>query len=198
VRAQDLRGHGRLSRRVPAVSLLVFAALVLLPSSSRAATVTIEMHDDNTFEPARASTSVGDTVVWVNRGTIPHTATLQGVFDSGFVPARGRYEVVADADLPAEFEYVCTLHVALGMRGSLAVQGATGAAPPAGEEPAPEVSPSPSPLSGDSFAARWWERTSNLPLGLRLLAPIALALFLLLCGLAALGYRHAVEKAGQE
>jgi Copper binding proteins, plastocyanin/azurin family len=134
----------------------------------------------------------------VNKGTIPHTATLQGVFDSKIAAPGGTYELVADENLPSEFDYVCTLHVALGMRGTLVVQGATGALPSGEEEPKPEVSPSPSPVSGDSFAARWLEFTSKLPLGLRLLAPLALGLFLVLCVFSALGYLHVLNKSRQQ
>ncbi|MDT8342010.1 MAG: hypothetical protein RQ751_10905, partial [Longimicrobiales bacterium] len=37
--------------------------------------VVIRMLDDMTFDPANPLIALGDTIVWVNAGTLPHTAT---------------------------------------------------------------------------------------------------------------------------
>lgn len=96
------------------------AALVLalaLPALARAETHTIKI-EGMQFVPATITAKAGDRIVWQNADLVPHTATLQGRFDSGAiapgkswahaVPPRGRYE------------YVCTFHP--GMKATLVVQ----------------------------------------------------------------------------
>ncbi|MGH9283916.1 MAG: cupredoxin domain-containing protein, partial [Acidimicrobiales bacterium] len=118
------------------------------------------------------------------------------VFDSGPVAPGAKYEFVAEGALvPADFEYVCTLHVTQGMKAKMTVAGATGTLPEPEEEVA--VGPSPTPEITGNLAAKWWKRTENLPIGLRVFAPLALILFLMLVGLAGLGYLKALKKARQ-
>jgi plastocyanin len=183
-----------LLRKLLAVTLLCLAALALAPSPARAATVTVDMHDDNTFTPPEATVNAGDTVVFRNAGAVPHTATLKGLFDSGLVNAGATYEVVTDANYPPTFEYICTLHVTLGMKAKMTVAGGTGTLP---TEEEPPVTSSPTPQLPENLAARWWARTQLLPVGLRVFAPLALALFFVLTALGGLGYLKALKKAKQ-
>jgi plastocyanin len=184
-----------LLRKLLAVALLGVAAFGLDMPAADAATVNIEMKD-NVFAPPESAIQAGDTVVWTNTGAAPHTATLKDVFDSAIVPPGGKYEFVADgALLPPDFEYVCTLHILQGMKAKMTVAGATGTLPEPEEEAA--IGPSPTPEITGNLAAKWWKRTENLPIGLRVFAPLALVLFLTLVGLAGLGYLKALKKARQ-
>ena len=74
--------------------------------------------------------------------------------------------------------------------------GATGAPPKEASPVPPPVSPSPSPLPAN-LAAKWWALTGKLPIGLRVFAPLALGMFLLLIALTGLGYLRALKKAKQ-
>ncbi|MGH2688042.1 MAG: cupredoxin domain-containing protein [Actinomycetota bacterium] len=182
-------------RKLLTVALLGVAASGLSMPAADAATVNIEMQD-NVFAPPESPIQAGDTVIWTNTGTAPHTATLKDVFDSSIVQPGDKYEFVADAALlPPEFEYVCTLHITQGMKAKMTVAGATGTLPEPEEEAA--IGPSPTPKIEGNLAVQWWKRTENLPIGLRVFAPLALVLFLTLMGLAGLGYLKALKKARQ-
>jgi len=72
-----------------------------MPAAAATLTVTFE---GMAFVPARIVAKRGDTLVWVNRDLVPHTATVaRGGFDSGAIapgqswrtpaPALGRHEV---------------------------------------------------------------------------------------------------------
>jgi plastocyanin len=72
------------------------------------------------FHPSVLTVAVGDTVIWINRDIVPHTATAGGrpTWDTGqlmqgeqdrYVPRRG-----------GEAPYVCTLHPT--MQGKLIIQ----------------------------------------------------------------------------
>jgi plastocyanin len=69
-------------------------------------TVTI---DASRFEPASLTVTAGDTVVWINKDIIPHTATSQtGAFDSGELPL-GQSWTYRPTQV-GEFAYVCAFH----------------------------------------------------------------------------------------
>ena len=72
------------------------------------------------FLPAELTVTRGDTVVWINRDIVPHTATASGKrgWDSGTLSQAERGRVVLrDA---GTVHYVCQLHPA--MRGTLIVR----------------------------------------------------------------------------
>lgn len=184
-------------RKLLTVSLLGLATLGLTAGPAHAATVTIEMHDDNTFKPPDIKANAGDTIVFKNAGAVPHTATEKGLFDSGNIVGGAQFELQTDpAAFPPTLEYDCTYHVALGMKGTIELAGATGSPPKASSPVPPPVSPSPSPLPAN-VAAKWWALTDKLPIGLRVFAPLALGMFFLLIALAGLGYLRALKKAKQ-
>jgi plastocyanin len=94
--------------------------------ASRDGLVVIEMTDDMTFSPNTITAAVGDTIVWVNRGDLPHTTTARADFlpleqipsaaaswDSGLMNAGTEFRIVVQAK--GEYRYVCTLHQAAGM-----------------------------------------------------------------------------------
>ena len=69
-------------------------------------------------KPAVYSVAPGDTVVWLNKDLVPHTATSEvGGFDSSVIMASEswRYTVRKKGDFP----YICTFHPT--MKGSLRV-----------------------------------------------------------------------------
>jgi plastocyanin len=94
---------------------LVAVALAGEPSRT---TTTVDMRDF-VFEPAAVEVAVGDTIVWVNRDVVPHTATAEtGSWDSGEMRMGARWAWVAEhADT---VEYVCAYHPS--MRGTIVVR----------------------------------------------------------------------------
>jgi plastocyanin len=69
-------------------------------------TVTME---NMRFEPETLTVARGDTIVWVNKDPVPHTATSEdGVFDSGTVLAEKSWTFTARQQ--GEFPYTCTFH----------------------------------------------------------------------------------------
>ncbi|HEX7088911.1 MAG TPA: cupredoxin family copper-binding protein [Longimicrobiales bacterium] len=71
------------------------------------------------FQPDTLRVAVGDTVVWINRDIVGHTATdSAGAWDSGELPKDGRWAYVPRA--PGEWAYLCVLHPS--MKGRLIVE----------------------------------------------------------------------------
>ena len=61
------------------------------------------------FAPDTLRVAVGDTIVWVNRDMVPHTATARdGGWDSGSMVAHARWTHVVDRG--GEVAYVCAIH----------------------------------------------------------------------------------------
>jgi plastocyanin len=72
-----------------------------------------------TFEPALITVAPGDTVVFVNEDTAPHTATaVAGTFDTGNLLSGASGNItVAEA---GTFEYFCAIHP--NMKGRIVVK----------------------------------------------------------------------------
>lgn len=99
-------------------------------------TAVIRMTDDPAFVPARVTVAVGDTVVWVNAGSLPHTATDRPgsaafpehnvlppgapPWDSGVLDSGETFRKVFT--VPGEYTYLCIFHEAGGMIGRLTVR----------------------------------------------------------------------------
>jgi plastocyanin len=102
-------------RRVMRLALGFAAVLVVCgapPDEAAAArkpathTVTI---DGSRFEPDTLTVAAGDTVVWVNKDIVAHTATSKApAFDSGMIaPGKSwKYKPKHAGELP----YTCTYH----------------------------------------------------------------------------------------
>ncbi len=106
------------------LSVAVALALVLPGTGARAAaaprpaTHTIAI-DGTAFSPVDLKVNVGDTIVWVNKGPFPHTATsTTGAFDSKVLQPGDsfKYKAVKKGDFP----YICELHPT--MKGMLRVE----------------------------------------------------------------------------
>lgn len=105
------------------------------PVSPGPGRVIVRMTDDMTFEPEPAAARVGDTVIWVNDGSLPHTTTnTPGAaavpehehlpdgarpWDSGLVQSREVFRHVFEE--PGEYTYLCTIHETAGMVGRITV-----------------------------------------------------------------------------
>jgi plastocyanin len=71
------------------------------------------------YVPAALEVTVGDTVVWINRDVVPHTATRDGrSWDSGSLKTEQSWRLVAA--LRGSQPYYCTFHP--NMRGAIAVR----------------------------------------------------------------------------
>lgn len=71
------------------------------------------------FRPDTLTVAVGDTVVWLNRDVVPHTASAQDrLWDSGSIGAGASWTYVVSTAV--ETVYICTLHPS--MKGWVAVR----------------------------------------------------------------------------
>jgi plastocyanin len=85
-------------------------------AATKTHTVTIE---GMRFQPESLTVAPGDTIIWVNKDLVPHTATSEaGRFDSRDIPAAKswRHTVREKGD----FAYICTFHPT--MKGTLRVE----------------------------------------------------------------------------
>jgi plastocyanin len=74
--------------------------------TSQTHTVTIE---GMRFQPEVLTVAPGDTVVWVNKDLVPHTATSKtGGFDSKDIQADKSWRYAIQTT--GEFAYICTFH----------------------------------------------------------------------------------------
>src|SRR5688572_33388255 len=61
------------------------------------------------FQPAGLTVAAGDTVVWINRDMVPHTATSASArFDSHEIASGKSWTYTVRAT--GEFGYICTYH----------------------------------------------------------------------------------------
>ena len=71
------------------------------------------------YLPATLEVAAGDTVVWINRDAVPHTATRDGrSWDSGSMAAGQTWQLVATSR--GSQPYYCAFHPV--MRGELVVR----------------------------------------------------------------------------
>jgi plastocyanin len=94
-------------------ALAVVLCIVGLAASDRADpkthTITIE---GMRFQPEVLTVSRGDTIVWVNRDMVPHTATSKaGGFDSKTILADESWKYAAATK--GDFAYICMFHPAM-------------------------------------------------------------------------------------
>jgi plastocyanin len=72
------------------------------------------------FHPAELTVAPGDTVVWINRDIVPHTATAAGrsPWDTGQLSQGQSRRIIARRE--GKTSYVCVLHPT--MQGSLIIE----------------------------------------------------------------------------
>ncbi len=112
-------------RHVGNTAAVLTAAVFSSPSFSHACgitdagpkTHTIEIRDF-AFTPDPLQVNPGDTVVWINRDIVPHTATADdGSWDTGTIPAQGTGSV--DVTQDSAQTYYCRHHP--GMKATIVV-----------------------------------------------------------------------------
>jgi plastocyanin len=92
------------SRRI---ALMSVAVLAVTSGAASAATIQISM-DKLEISPAMASARVGDTVEWVNKDALVHTATARnGDFDVNLPPNKTVSSVLKKA---GTVDYYCRFH----------------------------------------------------------------------------------------
>lgn len=72
------------------------------------------------YEPSSVTIKVGDTVRWVNPTSIQHTATLDGLFDSG--PVGQGESFTYTFETAGTFHYLCSIHGAALQSGTITVE----------------------------------------------------------------------------
>lgn len=111
-------------------AVLVVASLLFLPHTSFAAQVTITMND-STFSPKNVTVNAGDTVTWVNNGSIAHTATADNnSFDSGTIQPGGNFTAIFNG--PGMYAYHCKFHGSAGGAGQAGTITVVSATPTSG------------------------------------------------------------------
>lgn len=87
------------------------------PAARKPATHTVTI-DGSQFSPATLTVKTGDTVIWVNKDILAHTATsASGGFDSTTIQPGKSWKYVAKTK--GEFAYICSFHP---MNGKLIVR----------------------------------------------------------------------------
>jgi plastocyanin len=95
---------------VVSIAMTLTVCAIGLAAGDRPAPTTHTVTMENMrFEPESLTVARGDTIVWVNKDPVPHTATSkEGVFDSGTVLAEKSWRFTARQQ--GEFPYSCTFH----------------------------------------------------------------------------------------
>jgi plastocyanin len=87
---------------------LIVCAVVVFADQRKAKTHTITI-EGMRFQPEALTISPGDTVVWVNKDLVPHTATSKaGNFDSKLIEADKSWNYTVRTK--GDFGYICTFH----------------------------------------------------------------------------------------
>jgi len=98
-----------------AAGVLALAGWLAAAPRPKTHTVTI---DASQFSPAELTVAAGDTVVWVNKDILAHTATAQSkAFDSKTLQPGKSFRFIAKQK--GEFPYTCAFHP---MNGTLRVR----------------------------------------------------------------------------
>jgi manganese oxidase len=144
-----------------ALAVLAFLALPLAAcgsageASPAGRTIVVAIKDDGMnmrYEPARIEARRGDVIRFVQEGTMPHNVQfvrnnspdgveLGDAWNGPYLNGNGEvYEVQVDERfLDGSYEFVCTPHIAMGMKGELVVDGGLPAAVAGGGSALPEI-----------------------------------------------------------
>jgi plastocyanin len=130
---------------IRAMGLMLLGALLAAPVAAQGAradddrgpqTLEVRMVDKGptrfVFEPAEVTVRLGDRVVWVQTGVMPHNVefaeapeagNLEAIPSSPYLTTRGQtFELVIDGRFaPGVYTYICTPHVGMGMKGTIEV-----------------------------------------------------------------------------
>ena len=93
---------------VCAVALASCANSELTPGHPPAKTHMVIM-EGMVFQPDAITVTAGDTIVWVNKDMVPHSATSETAgFDSKVIQANGSWRTRVER--AGNFDYVCSFH----------------------------------------------------------------------------------------
>jgi plastocyanin len=107
----------RMLAAVCAAGLCGAALQAQRPAARKPATHTVTI-DAAKFSPAEIEVKAGDTVIWVNKDILAHTATsTSGGFDSKVIDPGKTWKFVARKK--GDFPYLCSFHP---MKGRLKVR----------------------------------------------------------------------------
>src|SRR6187551_3393709 len=89
--------------------LLLFETANVARAADAAPRVHTVLIEGMRYQPEGLTVAAGDTVVWVNRDMVPHTATsAAGRFDSNEIaPGKSWTHTVS---VTGDFDYLCTYH----------------------------------------------------------------------------------------
>ncbi len=91
------------------LGVMIAGGVLSLATSAAAETHVVEMRGFEFF-PAEVNVAIGDTIVWVNKDVVPHTATAgDGAWDSGLMETGDEFSLVVE-DTVNVGDYVCTFH----------------------------------------------------------------------------------------
>ncbi|MCW2668956.1 MAG: blue (type 1) copper domain protein [Frankiales bacterium] len=90
------------------------------PTIPKGTTHTIHMQSPYAFSPMTLTIAVGDSIRVVNDDSTHHTFTDSGVFDSGDMGGGASYTYRFTR--AGTFDFVCTYHESLGMKGRVTVR----------------------------------------------------------------------------
>lgn len=133
--------------RSPTTALAAFLISLVLPAGAAAQTavggeevVVVKMVEKSAtrfaFEPATVTVAPGQTIRFVQEGIQPHNvefrdppsgASLDDILTGPFLVQRGQtYDVIVDDRFTeGTYPYVCTPHEAMGMKGTIVVEGSS-------------------------------------------------------------------------
>jgi plastocyanin len=95
------------------VFLVMVGAMNAVPAPAATIQVTI---DQIAYAPAEIQAKLGDTIEWINKDIVAHTATVRGDWDVMVLPNKSARLVVKKA---GTFDYFCRFHP--NMKGRMTV-----------------------------------------------------------------------------
>ena len=102
---------------LPGRYLFVFMVLIWEINSVPARADTIQVTIENlVFSPAEIKAKVGDTIAWINKDIVAHTATVRGGFDVMIAADTSASLVLKKAGI---VEYYCRFHP--NMKGRITI-----------------------------------------------------------------------------
>ena len=101
----DLTRRAALRLAASAAALPLLAVSAHAAANAAAHTVVIS---NFTFSPAALQINAGDSVTFVNQDSAPHTATMQGAFDTGTLQ-QGQSATLTFPGA-AQYNYICSIH----------------------------------------------------------------------------------------
>jgi plastocyanin len=104
-----------LSKRHLWIGIVVVLSMGAVPAHAETVQVTI---DKLVFSPSVINAKVGDTIEWVNKDILAHTATVKGAWEVVIPAGKSASLVLQKA---GSFEYYCRFHP--NMKGRVTVAG---------------------------------------------------------------------------